>query len=362
MTGADDRDADGREALARLVAASGGTRSGLIELPGTGGGWVDSGIDVAAGETVTLFSAGTVWISRELNVGVGSQAAVWYRIGNSGRIAKAIGATDSFTVPEAGRLMLVAKPPGEFLDESGAFDPDYPHGGWQGAVHAAVFVWTDDMASGLADLARHDSSGLVAAELKRRAAPVEAPRGWHHLWRLGQNGIYCEAVDSAQGAMICCRTERDVGILQYPVDVALDASTRLAWSWRIGRLPSPVAEDTLLTHDYLSIAVEFENGLDLTYLWSAALPVETTFRCPLPWWDQRETHLVVRSGETGLQSWVDEERAVLDDYARAIGGPLPQRIVAVWLIAVTLFQRGRGEADYANIRLLGAGGETRVSR
>jgi hypothetical protein len=51
---------------------------------------------------------------------------------------------------------------------------------------------------------------------------------------------------------------------------------------------------------YLSIAVEFENGQDLTYYWSAALPEETAYRCPLPWWDRHETHIAMRSGSAGL--------------------------------------------------------------
>ena len=115
-------------------------------------------------------------------------------------------------------------------------------------------------------------------------------------------------------------------------------------------------EDVTPTHDYLSIAVEFDNGLDLTYLWSAALPVGTVFRCPLPWWDQRETHQVVRSGAAGLGHWVAEEQSLLADYERAIGGPVPARIVGVWLIAVAILQRGRGECDYRGIELRSAGG------
>lgn len=38
-------------------------------------------------------------------------------------------------------------------------------------------------------------------------------------------------------------------------------------------LPSEVREDTLTTHDYMSIAVEFDNGQDITCYWSAELPV-----------------------------------------------------------------------------------------
>jgi hypothetical protein len=39
------------------------------------------------------------------------------------------------------------------------------------------------------------------------------------------------------------------------------------------------------------------------------------------------------------------------DYARAVGDP-PQRIVRVWLIAVSVFQRGEGICDYADIELV----------
>ena len=39
------------------------------------------------------------------------------------------------------------------------------------------------------------------------------------------------------------------------------------------------------------------------------------------------------------------------DYARAVGAP-PARIVRVWLIAVSVFQRGEGICDYADIELV----------
>jgi hypothetical protein len=105
----------------------------------------------------------------------------------------------------------------------------------------------------------------------------------------------------------------------------------------------------LPTHDYLSIAVEFDNGQDITYYWSAELPVGTSYRCPIPTWTARETHMVVRSGRQGLGQWFSEERDVYKDYAEAIGGPMPARIVRVWLIAVSLFQGREGKCQYADI-------------
>jgi len=73
-----------------------------------------------------------------------------------------------------------------------------------------------------------------------------------------------------------------------------------------------------------------------TWYWSAALPIGTHYACPLPTWAARETHWVVRSGADGLGRWHDERRIVADDYRAAVGA-VPTRIVAVWLIAVSIF-------------------------
>jgi hypothetical protein len=116
-------------------------------------------------------------------------------------------------------------------------------------------------------------------------------------------------------------------------------------------LPSRSREDELPTHDYLSLAVEFDNGQDLTYFWSAELPPETGFRCPIPTWQGRETHVVVRSGQAGLGQWLPEERNLYADYKRWVGEP-PARIVRVWLIALSLFRRQEGQCEYGAIELV----------
>jgi hypothetical protein len=150
---------------------------------------------------------------------------------------------------------------------------------------------------------------------------------------------------------MCCHTERDVGILRRDVDVPLTDATRLRWSWRVDELPSELAEDALPTHDYLSIALEFDNGQDLTWHWSAELPPGHHYRCPLPHWRERETHWVVRSGTADLGRWVDDERPVRADYEAAVGDP-PERIVGVWFIAVSVFQGGRGECAYRDVTIV----------
>lgn len=319
--------------------------------------WLDSGVDLSAGDEVTLLTAGRLWLSKLLDVGLSARVVLWTRVGPAGRIAKLPGDTGGLTVERGGRLYLVAKPPGEWLDDTGRFDPAESRGTVSGSLAVGVIVWANPAARDR-ELAAA-SGGPLAAEAARRAAAHPPPDGWRPHWRLGDTGVYGRArVDGRD--CITCRTDGDVGILQHEVDWPLDESTRVGWSWRVRRLPSTLPEDTQPTHDYLSLAVAFDNGRDLTWMWSSGLEPGTSFPCPLPWWCHRETHLVVRSGSGGLGVWQAEERDVLADYRAAIGGAAPTRIVAVWLIAVSVFQQGVGEGEYTDIRLTGTPGTRSV--
>ncbi|HBZ70897.1 MAG TPA: hypothetical protein DEP35_14640, partial [Deltaproteobacteria bacterium] len=194
---------------------------------------------------------------------------------------------------------------------------------------------------------------LLAAELARLESPVRDPAGWRHLWFLGQSRIF-ESVRADGRDAIRIAMRDDLAILQKAAPFALVPGTRLTWEWKIDSLPAQVAEDTLPTHDYISLAVEFENGKDLSYFWSCALPVGHAFACPIPTWTARETHFVLRSGGEGLGRWVRESRDLYADCVGIYGSP-PARIVAIWLIAVSSFRRGRGDALVADITLEAAG-------
>ena len=126
--------------------------------------------------------------------------------------------------------------------------------------------------------------------------------------------------------------------------------TAIAWQWRVDELPSEFREDAVPSHDYLSIAIEFDNGRDITYYWSRSLPVGTGYDCPLPGWKGKEYHVVVRSGLEGLGAWHDEQRKLYEDYLVYMGEP-PSRIVRVWLIANSVFQRRQGRCSWRGIKL-----------
>jgi hypothetical protein len=194
--------------------------------------------------------------------------------------------------------------------------------------------------------------------LKAEPAP---PKGWSYLPEISELCVAdiftsVTATDIGKGGkpkrVIDVHTNKDVGILVRPVTAPLDAKTTLRWSWNVEQLPSDVSEETAPKHDYLSIAVKFDNGQDLTYMWSAEMPAGHGFRCPLPSWDVRETHVVVRSGKADLGRWLHEKRDVLADYKKYVGGKPPKRITEVWLIANSIFQQGEGKARLANIAIV----------
>lgn len=235
----------------------------IVEVPAGSDGWIDSGINLAPGDSVSLLCAGKVQLSIEPDIHFRGNIGLWWRVGREGRAMRSLGETMTFNAP-AGRLYLISKYPGEWANEKGALDPGWPRLGATGGFSVAVLVWRDAAATGLAQFAASDASGLAAAEAARLRAQKPPPRGWQPLWRVGNTAIFCEEVNASSPAHIACRCRFDAGILQYPVYVALDPATRLAWSWCVTDLPSVLAENSVPTHDYLSIAVEFDNGRDLT--------------------------------------------------------------------------------------------------
>lgn len=300
-----------------------------------------------AGSEVTLLAAGEASLSRLLGIGAGPKAALWFRL-DGGDARKITGNGHSLSVAHDTPIELIATIPSEFATKEGDFGPEVPRAKVSGKLLAALLVWRRGADAGLAAAARQDPELFACAV--QRPERAEPPGDWRYLWRLGEGHIYRRCEDAADA--LCCHTEADVGILQHPVSLPLEDALRLRWQWLAEQLPSALPEHTQPTHDYLSIAVEFDNGLDLTYMWSAGLAIDTVFRCPLNWWDQRETHWVIRNDPKELGHWLSEERRLLADYRAAIGGTPPARVVGVWLIANSLFQRGEGVCRYRNIALL----------
>jgi hypothetical protein len=263
----------------------------------------------------------------------------------------------TFTADRDGEIELASAFPGELSVDGTIATDRIPYRTMTGNIQAVVVRWrtTDDPQAALQGVADCDRSGLCAAEAARLAKPPQPPEGWEHHPLLRPADTY-----AATERGIATQVRGAVDIIRHPIDVPLTPSLRLRWSWRIDELPSNLPEDTTLTHDYLSVAVQFDDGRDLTWHWSCALPPGFSYRCPLDHWRRRETHIVVRSGSADLGRWIDEERPVLADHRAAIGGREPARITGVWLISCNFLQGNTGRGEFARIELVDDSKSVRV--
>lgn len=314
---------------------------------------------VRRGEEITLLASGRVVVVAELDLWFAPSFALWGRIGGQGPIFNGTRDTHTITADRDGELELAVYN-GEWATPDGELaTPREAYATLSGEIEVLVLRWKGKAREGLELLAASSAGDtLIATELDRLRAAVPPPAGWRHLWFLGPTEIYRDVTRDGRAA-IRIDTRNDVGILQKPVDFPLGRETTISWRWRVDELPARAAENDPTAHDYMSLAVEFDNGLDLTWYWSAALPPGTHYACPLPTWNARETHWVLRSGAEDLGRWLDETRPIAADYRQAIGEP-PRRIVAVWLIAVSLFGHRRGRAEFSDVILRDGSNEMRV--
>ncbi len=319
--------------------------------------WRPTGLSVEQGAAVTWLSGGDSWIATRRGPHLDAALQLRLRIGARGPVFDGTGPTFTAAAPHAGPIELCSLFPGELRDDGQrvVYDRTMPRALFGGGFDVLVVAWPagEDVQARLAQAATDDPTGLCRDELERIRDPVTPPSGWEPHVHVPLAGVHRRSgeevnVHSRGRVEIVCREAR----------APLTESLRLRWRWRMDRLPAKRAEDTVLTHDYMSVAVEFDDGRDLSYHWSVALAGETSYRCPLPHWREREWHLVVRSGSAGLGEWHAEERALARDRAMAIAGSTPREVVRVWLIVTCLAAGGEARGSYADIELTDEDGGT----
>jgi hypothetical protein len=217
-------------------------------------------------------------------------------------------------------------------------------------------VWNErDLDRLLAEEAVTASSWV--GPLLATAGPNDLPDGFRHLRFLSDSNAFSRWRDDEGHVGVRVQPDNDYGIIRKPVDFPLTPDTQVQFDWRFVALPAAGPETDAQHHDYMSIAIEFDNGQDLTWFWSRELAPDTIFACPLPWWDERETHMVLQSGRAGLGDWFTHVRNIIEDYEAGVEHGIPDRITAVWFIANNAFAGQPAEAYFANVTTRNRGGE-----
>jgi plastocyanin len=328
----------------------------LVRVPVNQLPWTPTGLVVAAGDDVSWLAWGSPHLVWPLSVAVRPRLTLRGRV-DDGAAQDGARDTVTFRADRAGELRLGSVYPGE-LQADGTITMDrIPFRAMSGTLSAVVARWAPgtDPRRALASIAGRDRSGLCAAEAARLADPPAPPAGWDTHPLTGREQAF---FPTRSGITVKARWTS--AIIRHPAEMTLTPSLRLRWSWRVDTLPSRLPEDTALTHDYLSVALEFNDGQDLTWYWSCCLPEGGSYRCPLPHWRRRETHIVARSGTAELGRWIDEERPVLADHQAAIGRSAPSRVVRAWLIAQTVPQASHAVGEFWRIELVDGDQKLRV--
>jgi len=158
-------------------------------LPATEPPWHDTGIDLVAGESVTVLADGRVFLSRPLDIWVGPSFQLWYRIGDRGPVFRGTRATHTFVARQSGRLWLASYFPGEWADASGRLGtPPEDYAKVSGGLSVLALRWArgTDVHSLFRELTKDTRvPGLVLAEAERLDDPVPTPEHWEYLWTLG---------------------------------------------------------------------------------------------------------------------------------------------------------------------------------
>lgn len=325
-----------------------------VEITRLKQGWQPMGVEINQGDHITFGMRGEIPIAG-IKIPFEPKHGVWGRIGDRGDIFQFTFNHETIISDAVGQLYVMVIPSGLlFANRQGDLLPiieQVPDGEIDISVRA--IVWNGDAEAGLAQMI----AGTVPADAELARNTMASmkqlrtlPDGFEYMWNLATSNVF-ESFHEGDRQGVHANTNDDAGIIIKAVDLPLTEDTRIEFDWLYNQLPALASETDAATHDYMSIAVEFDNGRDITWMWSKDLAEDTHFECPLPEWIGREWHYVLQTGNDDLGNWYHHDRPILEDYRKTIPGEVPTRIVAVWFIANSIFGRQQADAYFSDVVL-----------
>ena len=221
-----------------------------------------------------------------------------------------------------------------------------PRGSGRGARHRTTVRVT---------VPTQDAEGRVrvpVADLVPWALPAEGvPAGWDLKEFAGKPDV--ELVRADGRLAVHLRSESSSFALYRDVVVDPNVQPRLAWSWKVMRVPiDGDARHPARNDQAVGIYVVFPRwpapittSEILGYVWDSAAPVGTVVTLPKA---PNVRLIVVESGVRALKEWRSYDRDVARDYARVFGAP-PGRVGKLALMSDADDTSGVGEAFVADV-------------
>lgn len=216
------------------------------------------------------------------------------------------------------------------------------------------------------------SDDLSDSEWARAARLTDDNPGWWHLRFRGRKPSRYTATSHAGRPALHALSEGGSSVMRQRMRRDAARASRLAFSWWTDALPDGfdvrsretddavarvivtfdadrarfTARDAMLSELAQLVTGEPLPAATLEYLWDAALPVGTVL---VSSYSTRVRYLVVESGAARLSQWVEIERDVQADFARAFNEP-PAAITGVGLMTDANDTLSRAQAWYGPLR------------
>tara|TARA_Y100000588_G_scaffold237136_1_gene250774 strand:- start:650 stop:1666 length:1017 start_codon:yes stop_codon:yes gene_type:complete len=324
--------------------------------------WQSTSLRLNKGQAYSLFADGVIrWSQRHPHLFGGPAFHLWARVSPGGRAMNLCSnSSETFVADVPGELELGIYM-GVWENEFGDLKTsDDLYKSLVGVINTTVVIYRGGALEALEKISTDNTTPtVIAGEVARLRSPTHPPSGWHYLHEIGYSDIYREEA-TATGVMIHAKADDAQGILRHPVDFPVTRTTALQWQWKVDEHPSRDPENHAISHDYISLAAEFDNGHDLTWIWSSCLTPGSFFNCPIRGWHDREAHYVIRSQQDRLGRWYSENRNIYDDALEAMGSS-PTKITAIWLIVLSTFHHRSAYASFTKIKLVNDEAELAVA-
>jgi Protein of unknown function (DUF3047) len=143
-------------------------------------------------------------------------------------------------------------------------------------------------------------------------------------------------------------TDHESVAIWRPVQIDSAAARRLAWEWRVLKLPEGGDVRVSTRNDQAArVMVLFEGMKAIIYVWDTTAPAGTVVR-PETFEPLDRVFMVIRSGSSLAGHWLRERREVYQDYRRQFG-ETPRRVKAVGLESHSDDVAGQSKVEFGAI-------------
>ena len=137
----------------------------FVHVPADRPPWTDTGIEVVAGDRLSVFCAGRAWIKKHPQAWVEAYFALWLRIGERAEMFRTPKGSLTYTAGHSGRLYLSNVFPGQWVDAYGRMaNAAVLEESAAGEFTVLVIRWRADAVDGLRELAQRTGPAARFAE------------------------------------------------------------------------------------------------------------------------------------------------------------------------------------------------------